>query len=324
MTETSRIGLFGKLPAHPDFVRWNAGGALAQAMDRWTHEGLVDAHRRWGADWEERFDRASPLYFVYRHQSPNEVLIGVSHPSRDQSGRRYPLSIFTRGTLKRGGRGLHAQPYGHSPFLSYADGMLGQFTTEGMPASGEPLAELGRMVPDQDDEITRAFDRYFDDVTMESFWRGIFGDFADPRKYRVIKNLFGALAPLRGDDPSRLKAALRMPIAPQTNEAAAQSAIWTLLSMAVLGTDRLADATIYWRGDKTLTVPGSCIIAFRAPQAMLWSHVFVSDADGSDGVWDTERIGADSGDDVRVGLGGPLATALDQPALRMRDFLKQI
>ena len=50
------IGFFGKLPGYPDFVRQNAGGPLARAMDTWIHEGVAQLNVQGGDNWKEKFD----------------------------------------------------------------------------------------------------------------------------------------------------------------------------------------------------------------------------------------------------------------------------
>ncbi|MEW5876334.1 MAG: type VI secretion system-associated protein TagF, partial [Candidatus Zixiibacteriota bacterium] len=114
------VGLFGKVPSHPDFVRLNAGSPLARSLDSWMQEGLSQMRVQLGEGWEAAFDRSQPLYFVYRDKDPSEVLVGVCRPGRDQSGRRYPFSIFAQMKLGRGGAGLHLLPYACGRFLKAA------------------------------------------------------------------------------------------------------------------------------------------------------------------------------------------------------------
>lgn len=319
-----RIGLFGKLPSHPDFISVNAGGPLPRALDSWMQEGLAQVRQTVGNGWEAQFDAAAPLFFAFRNGNASEALVGVCRPGCDRGGRRYPFSVFAEASIGRGGRGFHLLGPGYSRFLRAARRMAVVECAAGIdPAGVTRILNLAGTLPQNVVEMERSFDPYFRDVTMESLWRGVFGDFADPRKYLVIRNLFGALAPLRGHEPARLKMTLRLPVGTGGESAGSVAAIWFLLCRVVLGDDGLAQATMFWHEEQADTGQGSCFLFFRPPQATQLPPLFFPGLK-AESLWDIERMGKEGADAARAALGGPIADALDTPGRRVADFLKQM
>jgi type VI secretion system protein ImpM len=81
--------LYGKLPNRGDFVRVNAHHAAAAEFDaliQRTFERLACKEQ-----WEQYYDACSPVEFQYVSRDQRHTFLGVLSPSRDQSGRRYPL-----------------------------------------------------------------------------------------------------------------------------------------------------------------------------------------------------------------------------------------
>lgn len=85
---SSPVGVWGKHPGRPDFVRWNAGEVSRLGMDRWLEgafEVLASERRQLGAE---------PLSFLFPGQG--EALVGALGPSRDAVGRTFPLMAVAR------------------------------------------------------------------------------------------------------------------------------------------------------------------------------------------------------------------------------------
>lgn len=317
------VGLFGKVPSHPDFVRLNAGGPLARSLDNWLQEGLSQMRVQLGDNWEAAFDAAQPMFFLYRDKDPGETLIGVCRPGRDQSGRRYPFSVFAQIRLARDGSGLHLLPYACGRFLQAARRLATVDCRDGIDNQrAASIMSLSSTLPQNLVEIQTRFEQYLNDVTMESFWRGLYPDFNDPRKYLVIKNLFAALVPRRGHDPMRFGFTLHFPTASEWDFAVAQLAIWVLVCRAVLGTKALEQAVLFWYTDTQAPSRG-CYLSFRPPlpnaMAALLAPVHTLDS-----IWSLESMGADKAASARDALGSELAGALDSSTHRMKDFLKAL
>ncbi len=320
---TPPVGLFGKLPSHPDFVRLNAGGALPRSLDVWIQEGLSQMRANLGNEWEELFDDAPTLYFVYRDRDPSEALVGLCRPGRDQTGRRYPFSIFAYVHLGRGGSGLYAVPAGYSRFLKAARRMALVDCANGIDNHrAASIVNLSSTLPQNLVEFRTRLDRYLNDITMESFFRGLYPDFHDQRKYLIMKNLFAALAPRRGQDPSRLGFTLRLPTAGDLDAVVAQSAIWYLLCQAVLGEGSLSQSIMFWYADDGPNARG-CYMFFNMPKPASLTYLLAPHTDNGK-LWKLEELGANKAEEAREQLGGPLVTALDTPHHTMKDFFKAL
>jgi type VI secretion system protein ImpM len=85
----SALIFFGKVPSRGDFIRSHHAPALIQAIDRWISRGLeaMSADTRWTIV----YDRAQPLRFAQLGSNTSAGMAGHLIPSRDASGRRYPL-----------------------------------------------------------------------------------------------------------------------------------------------------------------------------------------------------------------------------------------
>ncbi|MBB2674415.1 UNVERIFIED_ORG: type VI secretion system protein ImpM [Rhizobium esperanzae] len=92
--ETDRIGFYGKLPSHGDFVSMGLGHSLQSALDAWMQAGLQAAQQELGEDWKRRF-RSMPAwrFIIERGLWGPATVAGVLLPSLDRVGRSFPLVI---------------------------------------------------------------------------------------------------------------------------------------------------------------------------------------------------------------------------------------
>jgi type VI secretion system ImpM family protein len=84
--------LFGKLPAHGDFVARGCTPGEQASLDAWLTTSLADAQDRFGADFADRFDAALPW------KGYGAGAVGVIAASQDATGRRYPLLLVCAET----------------------------------------------------------------------------------------------------------------------------------------------------------------------------------------------------------------------------------
>lgn len=91
---SSLPAVFGKLPAHGDFVARGLTEPARAAWDAWLSEGVAAARASWGDRFEDVYDAAPPWRFVL---DPDPFCGGRSAgavaPSADAVGRRYPLAV---------------------------------------------------------------------------------------------------------------------------------------------------------------------------------------------------------------------------------------
>jgi len=324
LSTSVNVGLFGKTPMQPDFVRYNAGSASARAWDEWMNASLQDMRRLGNQEWESAFDAAPPLNFIARPTADNrQVLAGHIRPSHDETGRRYPLTVFCEFQLDRQGRGIQSLPYSLEPFLNAAASFATSCATRS--PDNAILKAMETLVPENPGESSeRAMTDTLRDVTMEELWLCLFGAFDDPRKYLCIKNLFGTLAPLRGHDPQRLAMGLRFPGA-AINGAATPSFVataWAILSKAVVGEESLSRSWLFWERAPHTGHP-SVHLFFRTPSANTLSAVLNPES-ASESIWDIESTDAHRINEARDALGPAITSVLDTPRFPVLEFIQRI
>ena len=81
--------LFGKLPAHGDFVSRGFAADERERIDRWLSRSVADARAVHGGLFELRFDGAIP----WRCTGPG--VSGAIAASQDAVGRRFPILLLT-------------------------------------------------------------------------------------------------------------------------------------------------------------------------------------------------------------------------------------
>lgn len=84
--------LFGKLPAHGDFVCRGFAPAERDACDRWLSHSLAQARAAYGPHFEQRYDAALPWRFATENGT-GAGSGGALALSQDAAGRRYPILL---------------------------------------------------------------------------------------------------------------------------------------------------------------------------------------------------------------------------------------
>ncbi len=92
--ESVGTGLFGKLPAHGDFVRRVLPRSFVDPWDDWLSRGMEAARAALGEGWETAWDAAPPWRFRLAPGACGpQAAMGVLVTSADQVGRRFPLTL---------------------------------------------------------------------------------------------------------------------------------------------------------------------------------------------------------------------------------------
>jgi len=84
-----RIGYFGKIPAHDDFVKAADDQQVVGMLDEW----LAQVMTRLPADarWKLNYDAMAPVSFAFVGPQRRHALAGHLVASHDRSGRRFPF-----------------------------------------------------------------------------------------------------------------------------------------------------------------------------------------------------------------------------------------
>lgn len=84
--------LFGKLPAHGDFVARGIAADARERLDRWLAAEMERARARWNAEFDSLYNAAPVWHFV-----DGDALTGWSGgilcASMDRVGRQFPLML---------------------------------------------------------------------------------------------------------------------------------------------------------------------------------------------------------------------------------------
>jgi len=83
--------LFGKIPAHGDFIARGLAPQMQEALDLWLSAELARARATF-ADFDTRYQTAGPWYFVDRDPT-GAWSGGALCPSVDKVGRRFPILV---------------------------------------------------------------------------------------------------------------------------------------------------------------------------------------------------------------------------------------
>jgi type VI secretion system protein ImpM len=87
-------GLFGKVPAHGDFVRRGLPTTFVGPWDAWLQDGMATARERLGDRWAALWDSAPPWRFALPAGACGpDAVAGVLLPSEDMVGRRFPITL---------------------------------------------------------------------------------------------------------------------------------------------------------------------------------------------------------------------------------------
>ena len=94
MTVNNLTGLFGKLPAHGDFVMRDLPQSFVTPWDEWLQHYIAGSKEQLGDNWLNIY-LTSPIWrFVFSSGAIDKhIWAGIMLPSVDRVGRYYPLSV---------------------------------------------------------------------------------------------------------------------------------------------------------------------------------------------------------------------------------------
>ncbi len=89
------FGAFGKMPSVGDFFRIDAPAGFVTVWDDWIQRAMLVAQEALGSDWDESYMSAPIWRFsLSSGLAGQEKVMGVSMPSVDRVGRRFPLTLM--------------------------------------------------------------------------------------------------------------------------------------------------------------------------------------------------------------------------------------
>ncbi len=97
MTTEFLTGLFGKLPAHGDFIHRTLPSDFVTVWDEWLQHYIAGSQEQIGEQWLD-FYLTSPIwrFMISEGCIDDNSWVGVMLPSVDKIGRYFPISIITK------------------------------------------------------------------------------------------------------------------------------------------------------------------------------------------------------------------------------------
>ncbi|HEU0044795.1 type VI secretion system-associated protein TagF [Sphingomonas sp.] len=87
--------VFGKLPAHGDFIARGIAPDAREALDQWLAASLADARAAFGDAFDAHYEQAPPWRFAWAEGA--RWTAGAMALSVDAVGRRYPILVALDG-----------------------------------------------------------------------------------------------------------------------------------------------------------------------------------------------------------------------------------
>ena len=97
MTSEIITGLFGKLPAHGDFIQRSLPSDFVAVWDEWLQHYIAGSQEQIGEHWLDYY-LTSPIWrFMFSEGCVDaNSWVGIMLPSVDKVGRYFPISIITK------------------------------------------------------------------------------------------------------------------------------------------------------------------------------------------------------------------------------------
>ncbi len=314
---------FGKLPSFADFVRHNAGNREMLAFDQWLQQGLLAAKAQFRHSWEADYDDAPAQHFLFYSASAEHWLAGVFVPSRDKSMRRYPFWVSWQIDQTRLGEILPSQV---PAALASRCGQARQLVQEArqgleMNEIAHHLASLSLSTPQDFALDIRQYQSYLNSKICGSFWKLLFGESGDLKKYLLFKNLCEILLPYRQGTLHELALGLRFPLAAEAPAAAYEASFWIQASLELARNPGFAP--VYFWSLPAAGKKARLFLFFRTPAAKNFVHLLRPDL-ASDSICELEEEGRDKIESAEQALPSLYRGLLQRPELTLKEFLQRL
>jgi len=319
----SRIGYFGKIPAHSDFIKLADDQPVMGMLDDWIAQVMT----RLPADarWKLNYDAMAPASFAFVGPDRRHAVAGHLVASHDRSGRRFPFLMMCTVDVSDPGDFVTRSPLAFGPLWDYLEGMAPRVLVSSDPSAYlQAIAEtpvfLGGYgaapdgtsdgVPDNASGSApeRALDTYMALSTVGELTARL-----HLAANRLILGLGLLLQPVMHSRPASLHKSLVLPLPRDGAARHATAAFWLELLLPFIrrsGFDLVLFLTRV--RERPALVVGFGGAAVGTLQALIDPLVAADQqVHLEDNAWIDEQVGLDV--DVRA-----LASYLEQPALPLR------
>jgi type VI secretion system ImpM family protein len=320
-----QVSCFGKLPRFGDFVRYNSGGSEIRMFEKWMQEGLYYAQKHYDREWPRIYAHSPGYQFLFNHDGEDKFLLGALRPSHDKSERRFPFVITLRISKDiAAGTDVFAYfPVMLSRFLQQTSPVLEQAELAMTPQDlGAETAKLNEAVEIDTEAALAGFKDYLQNTSLSRFWKDVFGNEDDPRRFRLIKNLTEILLPMRGRPPQHLTLGLRFPLTGNGNSLHHAVCFWILTVTRMLG-DPPLNPNAFWGGQGQAAE--RFLFLFLRPPASKNLIQLVCPKAENDTICHLEEEGRDISPEVAFsGLSPELGSVFAEGSISLSEFLRLI
>jgi len=219
----SRIGYFGKIPAHDDFVKAAEDQPVVGMLDDWLAQ--VMSRLPGDARWKLNYDAMPPVSFAFVGPSRRHAVAGHLVASRDRSGRRFPFLAMRTLDVP--------DPAAFIARCPLAFGPLWRLLETGMPcvlAAGDPSAHLQAILDapplvEADSSQDAAIDAALADFLALHTVASLSGQLRLAAN-RMILGLGLLLQPVMHSRPAALHKSLALPLPEDDGERFITAAFW--------------------------------------------------------------------------------------------------
>lgn len=307
----SRIGYFGKIPAHSDFVKLADDQPVIGMLDDWIAQVMTRLPS--DARWKLNYDAMAPASFAFVGPDRRHAVAGHLVASHDRSGRRFPFLMMRTVDVPDPAGFVARSPLAFGPLWDYLEGMAPQVL-----ASADPSAHLQAIAdaPVALGEHDAALDSYLALSTVGDLTAQLALD-----ANRMILGLGLLLQPVMHSRPASLHKSLVLPLPDTGAQRGAQryaaAAFWLELVLPFIRRSGFDLALFLTRvRERPALVVGFGGEAAGTLHALIDPLVAADQqVHLDDNAWIDEQLGLDV--DVRA-----LASYLEQPALPLRLALE--
>jgi type VI secretion system ImpM family protein len=314
---------FGKLPDFSDFVRHNASGDDVRAFEQWIQEALYLASRHFDHNWTSVFRSAPAYHFLFASENQTVLLIGIFQPSHDKSERTYPFVVSRRmDSQLLPDHDVALIPLAFRPFFRSSVSLI-QDGLKGLPLSEITLGLDGVRGDLAHNFATGSadFEDYLQSTPQDRFWSALFGDFENPQKFSLIKNLFDILGSYLSNMPIRRTLGLRFPLGRDDSSRHQEVCFWMNVCLKRLGKAWLPP-TIFWPVSEKDDPPYLFFfLAQPSPRALL---PLIDPASDYNIIFKLEGEVEETISEPPLGLSFPYRPLLETRDLTLKDFLQKL
>jgi len=306
MSRAGRIGYFGKIPAHDDFVKSADDQQVVGMLDDWLAQ--VMTRLPGDARWKLNYDAMAPVSFAFVGPGRRHALAGHLVASHDRSGRRFPFLTMRKLDVPDPAAFIARCPLAFAPLWRFLEGVAPQVLAAPDPSAWLQAILDAPALGEPDAAIDAALTECLAVSTVGSLSQQL-GMGAD----RMILGLGLLLQPVMHSRPQALHKSLVLPLPADDAGRFAVAAFWLALVAPFVrrtGYDLVLFVT-------ALAGRPSLIVGFGGAAAGTL-HALIDPLVGAeqqvqleDTAWIDEQLGIDI--DVRA-----LASYLAQPMLPLR------